>query len=112
MANFLDSSVLPGDSVPKHEHRKLFIILIVAVLIAVAILVSLLVYSQDSIKDTVLTNPTASIDPRIEELKKYEVKLTDQQKIESVNELKQYQVTLTEQEKAAKILELQKYSNK
>jgi hypothetical protein len=112
MENFLDSSILPGDSVPKHVHRKLFVILIIIVLVAVGILVSLLYYSKGNDATVVTPGVNTSIDPRIQELKKYEVKLTDQQKADAVSEVKKYEVTLTDKEKAARIAEILKDSTK
>ena len=70
MENFLDSSILPGDSVPKHVHRKLFVILIIIVLVAVAILVSLLYFGKGNDASIVTPGVSTSIDPRILELKK------------------------------------------
>ena len=95
---------------PKHEHRKMTIILVIVVIVAIAILGSLLFLSQKE-KNTVSTNPpTATVDPRIEELKKYEVTLTEQQKKAAVTEVKKYSVQLTDKEKADRIAELKKYA--
>lgn len=112
MENFLDSSILPGDSVPKHVHRKLFVILIIIVLVAVAILISLLYFGKGNDVTVVAPSASISIDPRIQELKKDEIKLTDQQKAQAVSELKKYEVTLTDKEKAARIAEILKDSTK
>ncbi len=111
MENFLDSSILPGDSVPKHVHRKLFVILIIIVLVAVGILASLLYYSKgnDAVVDSL--NPR-SVDPSLNNLKQYQVSITDQEKASSLKDLSKYEVPISDNEKASSLNNLQKYSTK
>lgn len=111
MENFLDSSILPGDSLAKHEHRRMFVILIIIVVIAVAVLVGLLVYSRDSNRATT-TEPVRTIDPKVVEINNYKSTLTDQQKSQATTEIQNYKSSLTEAEKAAKIQEIINYSIK
>ncbi len=110
MENFLDSSILPGDSVPKHVHRKLFVILIIIVLVAVGILVSLLYYSKGN--DATVVTPGVSVDPSINNLKQYQVNISAQEKAESLKDLSKYEVPISDNDKASALNNLQKYSTK
>jgi len=112
MTNFLDSSILPGDNIPKHEHRKMVIILVIVLIVAIAVLVWFLSVAQTKVDIPVAPVVSGQQDPRakaLAELKKYEVPMTDQQKATAVKELSKYEVKLTDQQKADRVVELQKY---
>lgn len=112
MENFLDSSILPGDALPKHAHKKLFVILIIIVVVAIAILASLLWYSKNG--DLVIPAITGQrgADPAVQDLKKYEVTISDKQALQDSKDLKKYEVRTTVAEDRAALDEILKYSSK
>ncbi len=117
MANFLDSTILPGDKIPKHEHKKMTIVLVVILVIALAVLAWFILYGPSKKVDIPFTDSVANQQQdskmqEINQLKAYEVPITDKQKTSAVKELSKYSVTLTDKQKADQLAELQKYSIK
>ncbi len=119
MPNFLESSFLPGEPIPKHEHKKLTVILVIVVVIALAILASLLYVSKNPFKYVstdvnVLSNlaPSPTMDPVAAELRRNEVKVSEEQKTKIAEELLLNTEKVSEKEKADMLAEILKYSNK
>ncbi len=106
MANFLDSSVLPGDTIPKHHHYKLLVILSILVVLALAALAYML-YGPGSKQDqSEQYVPKNTVNPVVEQLRKDAVQLTDTQKLQASKFLKDSAKPLTNEEKlkAAELL--------
>ena len=99
MANFLDSSVLPGDTVPKHHHRKLLVILSILVLIALGALAYMLYANKGADVSDTNYKPKSTVDPIVEQLRKDAVNLTDQQKLEASKLLQKSAKPLSNEEK-------------
>lgn len=117
MNNFLDSTVLPGDNLPKHEHKKMTIVLFLVLIVALSILAWFMVYGGPKTKvdipftDTANNQQDANAET-LARLKTYEVPMTDAQKTSALKELSKYSVTLTDEQKAQKLAELENYANK
>jgi hypothetical protein len=109
MADFLQSSVLPGEAIPNHEHRRMLIALTIIIILAVlGVLGYLWKSSTDSIKlvpNNDNTNTALSTDPDLERLKKGIVNISEQEKIDSAMDLKAQIIPLTEKQKADLLLE-------
>lgn len=117
MANFLNATILPGDNIPKHEHKKMFIVLSIVLVIALVFLAWFVLYGSSKKIDIPITDTVADQQQdykvqMISQLKAYEVPMTDKQKTSAVKELSKYSVTLTDKQKADQLAELQKYSIK
>lgn len=106
MANFLDSSVLPGDTIPKHHHRKLLVILSILVLLALGALAYMLYGPGFKKQDISNYKPQNTTDPIVEKLRKDAVQMTDAQKLQSAKLLQNSAQPLTNEEKlkAAELL--------
>jgi hypothetical protein len=110
MANFLDASVIPGDTVPKHHHRKLLVILTILVLVALAVL-GYMLYGKSFSTPKIDYVPTSSkVDPTVELLKKNAAPLNEIQKQESAKLLQTQAKPLTNAEKQAAAELLKKLS--
>ncbi len=109
MADFLQSSILPGEAIPRHEHRRMLVVLIVIVIVAVLVVLGYLwKSSNDSIKsvpNSSNTNTAVSADPDLERLKKGVVNISEQEKIDSARDLKAQIIPLTDKQKADLLLE-------
>jgi predicted CDP-diglyceride synthetase/phosphatidate cytidylyltransferase len=111
MADFLQSSVLPGENIPKHEHRRMLIVLLVIVLVAI---VACLVYIFGSKQSTmeivpVVSTPNKTREQLIaEDLKKSVVQISEEEKMSIAEDLRNSVVKLTEKQKADIAAELMK----
>lgn len=102
MADFLQSTILPGDNIPKHEHRRMLVVLVTILIVAiVAVLGYLWKASSDSDIPVVNNNKnnSTSIDPDVVELQKSIISIPEQEKIDSARDLKRSIVPLTEKQK-------------
>lgn len=105
MANFLDSRVIPGDTMPKHHHRKLLVILTILVLFALTALVYLL-YGNKDISSRFEYVSSTKVDHDVEILNKNATPLNETQKLEASDLLKKVAKPMTNAEKqeAAELL--------
>ncbi len=103
MADFLQSTILPGDNIPKHEHRRMLVVLVIILIVAiVAVLGYLWKASRDSAvpvinSDNKINN--TSIEPDVVELQKSIINISEQEKIDSARDLKRSIVPLTDKQK-------------
>jgi hypothetical protein len=56
MADFLQSSILPGEAIPRHEHRRMLTVLIIIVIVAVLVVLG---YLWKSSKDSAVDVPVS-----------------------------------------------------
>ena len=109
MANdFLSSTIIPGNEVPNHEHRRLMATLLIVVIIAIIIGIGFWISSINK-KPSVIDNTSATnlddakrlaqqqID--VANLEASKVTLTPLQQADVVKQLSKSAVTLTEQQK-------------
>lgn len=103
MADFLQSTILPGDNIPKHEHRRMLVVLVIILIVAiVAVLGYLWKASSDSAFPVINSNNkinNTSIDPDVVELQKSIINIPEQEKIDSARDLKRSIVPLTDKQK-------------
>jgi sensor c-di-GMP phosphodiesterase-like protein len=57
MADFLQSSILPGEAIPRHEHKRMLIVLTIVVIAAVVVVLG---YLWKSSKDSVVEVPVSA----------------------------------------------------
>ena len=113
MANFLSSTVLPGDPIPKHEHKRMGILLVVVVIVAIVVLVWLVIINnkkENAPVGNTVANP--NIDPRIAEILNYKSNITEQQKKDYIKEIARTPSNISEKERQARIAEILEYSKK
>lgn len=111
MANFLDSTILPGENIPKHEHKKMTIVLVVVLIVAVILLAWFMVYGGLNTKvdipsTEIVSNQKDNSSQVIAELKSYDgPMMTDKQKASAIKELSKYSAPLTDKQKAEMLAE-------
>lgn len=104
MADFLQSPILPGQSLPRHEHKRMLWFLLVIIIVAVVAVFYLWGSADDdlgvvSVDKTVQSNSVV-IDPEIQKLRDSVVQVPDEQNAKIIANLNKSVVPVSAKENA------------
>jgi len=111
MIDFLNSTILPGENIPKHEHRRMLVVLLI-VMVA-SIIIGLFVWfkinkeNMDVISNENTENISKS-DSLIDSLQKSIVNIPDQQRTDAIRDLDRSIVPILDKDRIDIIKGLQK----
>jgi len=109
MTDFLNSTILPGENIPKHEHRRMLVVLLIVIIVAVIIGLGIwfkvfeYVVFVDNTKNT-----DVEVDLVLQDLQNSVVDLSLQEKIDSVRDLERSVIQLTDKQKEDRLADLTK----
>ena len=101
MANYLEYTVLPGNEIEHHEHRRLLVVLAVLVIVAIVFVLALLYKAgQQEAQPITATSTVTLADQIAAELRRSVVEVSQQQKTAIARELSKAVVKVTDKQKA------------